>query len=270
MKKISDYIIISDVDGTLIDEGGVPARNIEAIQRFVSKGGRFGIATGRSRGTMREATKDIPVNAPCVLYNGGALYDYNADKILWEQFLPEEAEGYLKEMMEEAPYTGIVVIQGDIYHRIREISGFEGYFEARSRETFDATGLAELPKPWYKTLFQVNEQDFDRFFAHARTKNYPGIKFMASYMTLIEMLPEDSSKGLALAKLVELGHVERENLVTIGDFYNDLDMIEYAGIGVAVANAPDDIKDRADLVVGHCRDGAVADVIEYIESLCAQ
>jgi hydroxymethylpyrimidine pyrophosphatase-like HAD family hydrolase len=89
-------------------------------------------------------------------------------------------------------------------------------------------------------------------------------------MTLIEMLPEHSSKGEALAKLVELGQVERENIVAIGDFYNDLDMIQYAGIGVAVANAPDDIKAQADLVVGHCRDGAVADVIEYIEKLCAE
>ena len=52
-KKLSDFIVISDVDGTLIDhEIGVPKRNRDAIYRFIEAGGRFGIATGRSRGLM--------------------------------------------------------------------------------------------------------------------------------------------------------------------------------------------------------------------------
>jgi Cof subfamily protein (haloacid dehalogenase superfamily) len=268
MKKISDYMLISDVDGTLVDEGVVPERNAEAIKRFVGKGGRFGIATGRSRGTMREAVNGIPLSAPCVLYNGGALYDYNADEILWELFLPETAIGFLREIYEEIDYTGVMIVKGDMYYRIRTMPEFDGYFEARHKESFAFARLDELPRPWYKAIFQVNENDLPRFLAEARAKNYPGVKFLASYKTLGEMLPEASSKGAALAKLVELGHVRRENLVAIGDYYNDLDMIEYAGTGVAVADAPDDIKARADMIVGPCKSGAVADVIEYIESLC--
>ena len=56
-----------------------------------------------------------------------------------------------------------------------------------------------------------------------------------------------------------------ENVYAIGDYYNDTELLEAAGVSVVPENAPDDLKEQADLVVGHCYQGAVADLIEEIE-----
>lgn len=270
MKKISDFVVISDVDGTLLDGEGVPERNAEAIRRFIRAGGRFAIATGRSRTLMRRAAEAIPINAPCVILNGGALYDYVEDRVLWEIHLPEVAREVVGDMMEAAPYAGVMVTADDRYYRVREIPGFQGYFEANNERSFLGAGLDEIPWPWSKGLFQFQEGDYDRFMKLVEQKGYPGVRFVGVFPTVVEMLPENVNKGGALKQLVELGYVRRENLVAVGDFYNDLEMIEYAGIGVTLSTSPDDIKAAADIVVGDCRGGAVADTIEYIERLCVE
>lgn len=269
-KKLSDFIVISDVDGTLIDhEIGVPKRNRDAIYRFIEAGGRFGIATGRSRGLMLEAAGDLPINAPCVLYNGGALYDHAADKILWELFLPENAGDYVREMMDAVPGMGVLVIRDDSYYQVKEELAFANYFASRGEENFKVQTMDKVETPWYKILFQIHEEQYAGFFEEAAKRCFPGVRFVGTNTTLIEMLPEASSKGLALEKLVDMGLVERENLVAVGDFYNDIEMIEYAGIGVTLTDSPDEIKAIADVVVGTCRNGAIADTIEHLEALCA-
>ncbi|MCL2034037.1 MAG: HAD family hydrolase, partial [Oscillospiraceae bacterium] len=61
---------------------------------------------------------------------------------------------------------------------------------------------------------------------------------------------------------------KRERIAAIGDYYNDLEMLEYAGVGATVEEALDEIKGACDFVAGKCEDGAVADFIEYLESMC--
>lgn len=274
MKRLSDYMIISDIDGTLLDcDGKIPQRNIDAIRRFTEKGGRFGIATGRSRGLMREMTDPLTINAPCVLYNGGALYDYESDAMLMELFLPESAPQTVREIMRQAPETGVMVIRDDSYHQIKTELAFAGFYDPDEPETLKNRYLSELnrmPQPWYKVLFLVQEEESDAFLQLARSGHYPGVRFVATNSTLVEMLPEQSSKGFALQQLIDQKLLERENLVAIGDYYNDLEMIALAGLGVTLETSPEPLRAAADLVVGTCANGAVADLIEHLEKHCAE
>lgn len=270
MKKLSDFVVISDVDGTLLDHNmKIPQRNINAIRRFIDAGGRFGIATGRSKGLMLESAGDLPINCPCVLYNGGALYDYSTEETLWEIFLPDSSENIVADLMEAVPGVGVLVISSDSYYQIREERAFAGSVPSRLQAKISKGSLGQLKEPWYKVLFQVQPEFSDSFYAVVGKKAYPGVRFVSTSHTLIEMLPEQSSKGVALEKMIELGLVERENLVCIGDFYNDREMIELAGIGVTLCDSPEDLKALADVVVGDCQHGAVADIIEHLERLCA-
>lgn len=269
MQKLSDYTIITDVDGTLITvDGLIPQRNIDAIYRFTQSGGKFGIATGRSRSLMLEATAGLPINAPCVLYNGGVLYDKVSDKMLMELYLPEAAREYIKEINRMIRNMGVLVLGNDSYFQVKHELAFASFFENRGEENFKIMELDNVELPWYKVLFQIHEEQYEELFALVAAKKYPGVRFVGTNFTLVEMLPELSSKGYALEKLIEMGQVSREYLVAIGDFYNDQEMIEMAGIGVTLETAPEDLKSVADLVVGKCEDGAIADVIEHLESLC--
>ena len=76
IESISDILIITDVDGTLLREkDGISKENLDAIKRFIEKGGHFTVSTGRAIDVARELLKGIPINAPSVHINGGYFYD---------------------------------------------------------------------------------------------------------------------------------------------------------------------------------------------------
>lgn len=268
-KKISDYIIISDVDGTLLPRNKpVPQRNIDALNRFVAKGGRFGIATGRSKELTEEFAKSLPVNAPCVLYNGGALYDYDKGEFLMQSFLPESAKGYLARIRKDLPWLSVMVITGGNYCHVVDDEIPFATFSEEQREHYRNARVEELTGLWYKVLFSVTPEENKMLADYVKDIAFTDVRFVFSSDLLIEMLPVTSTKGFALQKLVELGHFPHESIVAIGDYYNDLEMIEFAAIGATTAEAPDDVKAAADFITGNCESGAVADLVEYLESLC--
>ena len=83
IESISDILIITDVDGTLLREKqGISKENLEAIKRFTDKGGRFTVSTGRAIDVARYLLKDIPINAPSVHINGGYFYDWKKNEII--------------------------------------------------------------------------------------------------------------------------------------------------------------------------------------------
>ncbi len=79
------------------------------------------------------------------------------------------------------------------------------------------------------------------------------------------MLPAGIDKGVALKKLAERYGLSVNQIYAIGDYYNDIELLQAAGFAAMPQNAPEDLKHLADLVVCSCDDGAVADLIEYIE-----
>ena len=78
------------------------------------------------------------------------------------------------------------------------------------------------------------------------------------------MLAAGVSKGDALSHLAGLYHTDLAHIVTIGDYYNDIEMIKRAGLGVTLESAPDDLKKAADLVVAGCDDNGVTELIDYL------
>ena len=77
-RPYENYMLITDLDGTLIPRGGiVSAENRAAVRAFVNGGGHFGIATGRTPEAAGGYVKELPINAPCVFFNGSMLYDWD-------------------------------------------------------------------------------------------------------------------------------------------------------------------------------------------------
>ena len=92
MGKFDGLLLASDFDDTLYGLNlRIPERNLEAIRYFIREGGYFVMATGRAHRTFAPYAPLVPMNAPAVLSNGAAIYDFQADKMLEQTHLPEAA-----------------------------------------------------------------------------------------------------------------------------------------------------------------------------------
>ena len=264
-KPFQNMLLISDMDGTLLTaDKRVSEENLQAIQKFRSLGGKFTIASGRSIPSLAHFAKKLELDTPVILFNGGAIYDFTNQRTIWHCELPQQsAVTYLKDVMEHFPPVGIEVLVDDKIYVIRNNEIVLKHLNTE-KIAYSDVEIDQVPNGWYKVLFGLEPSLMDEFEAYLLGKNYPDVSFVRSFTHYLEMLPLGCSKGGALPHLSELTGVPVDSMVAIGDYYNDYDFIKGAGTGVAVENAPDDIKQIADLVVCDHEHHAISDLVERL------
>jgi Cof subfamily protein (haloacid dehalogenase superfamily) len=258
-------LLVSDLDGTLVtDKGDVPARNLAAIERFMRRGGLFAFATGRSvLGTERFAARIVP-NAPCIVYNGGGIYDFRDKKLLWSESLPRDYGRLIREVRTGFPDVGI-----EIY------SGGEVFYLNKNRYTkqhiafqgIEASGKSpdDIPEQCNKILFCGDNDRLLEVSARLEQSEHPHCAFVFSGAIYYEVLPEGISKGATVGVLAAMLGIGADKIMSIGDYTNDLELLAVSALSAAPEDALEEVKSAADLVVCKCEDGAVADFIEYLE-----
>lgn len=264
-RSFEGILLVSDMDRTLItDDFTVPLRNIEAIDRFISKGGRFTLATGRAASSAEKYLGRVNINAPAILSNGASIYDLKSDRILWNTALPLSAEILLRKIIEQFPDVGAeLYIDEQIY--IVNPNGWTQRHIVNEGFKYIETNLEGVPHGWQKILFADDNARLREVDEFINSTEHDGCDFVFSNTMYYEALPQGISKGTALKRLASMLGVEQKNTVGIGDYYNDKTLIEMAGIGAAVEGAPKELVDAALFVTGSCSNGAVADLIEYLE-----
>ncbi|HEX2985902.1 MAG TPA: Cof-type HAD-IIB family hydrolase [Caproiciproducens sp.] len=263
--NFKDLMVISDLDGTLIDRNfTVSERNRRAIERFQQGGGRFAVATGRSLLSGARYFAAAKPNSPSVILNGTVIYDFQQKKILWSMPLClSEAKECVQRIHERFPFAGIEVYDAEnigLIHRNERISRHlsrEGIHSFLS-DVFDG-------RPLCKALIADDAGVIQDIIAYTKTFEHSKIRFVPSGPEYLEMLPTGADKGNALKRIMQLCGADECQVFAIGDYYNDAELLQAAGFSAMPQNAPDDLKRKADLIVCSCDDGAVADLIEYIE-----
>jgi Cof subfamily protein (haloacid dehalogenase superfamily) len=270
MGKFDGYLLVSDLDGTLLNRASrVPASNARAISYFVKNGGKFSIATGRTELTCLPLVKKLPINAPLILYNGSLIYDLADRKQIWTNFLDRGvAEQIVKLVLAKFPRFCVEIYGGGPVCLVNP-NGIMDEQIIKEKQPYQLAELRAFPAPWLKIVFAAPNselQELARFLAENLLFN---IRQMFSGPNYYEILPPNSSKGICLENLMTITGISRSKVIAIGDYYNDLDLIVKAGMGVTVANAPEEIKARAALTVCDNNDGAVAELIRYLDAVIA-
>lgn len=265
IKKLSDILFVTDMDGTLMFKTiGILPRNLEAVERFVKKGGKFTIATGRAPLAARRYLDKLPISLPIITFNGGAIYDYTTKSFLWSASLPDAAVTYAQKIMDRFEDIGLEIVQGNAFHIIRKNEYILELMRAENIED-EHISYGNVDRNGIKMLFAGECDCIQRLKEYVKQENFEGVDFVQSELHYFEMLPKGQTKGTTLQKLADLLKIPMENTVAIGDYYNDEDMVIKAGIGAFVADAPKDLLGKADYVAGRFEDGAVANFIEYLE-----
>ncbi len=267
MKKFEGILICTDLDGTLLSsKGGVSAENLEAIEYFKANGGMFTIVSGRVPVTARKICEVVKPNVPIGCINGGGLYDAAKGEFVWINTLPEEGLELVEYIDNLMPDMGIQVNTPENLYFSKDNYAME-QFRALVGVPNLACHYRDVKPPISKILFaHHDEKEIFKLIKlldeHPKSKNF---SFVRSEKSLYELLPKGTDKSMALAKLVEILGVDIKKTVAIGDYYNDVGMVKYAGVGISVANGCDDIKAVADHITVSNDDHAIARVISDIE-----
>lgn len=267
IESISDILIITDVDGTLMRaEKGISPENLEAIKRFVGKGGHFTVSTGRAIDVAAELLKDIPINAPSVHLNGGYFYDWENKEILEPHYISVYARFIIKKIIEKFDCSDCHFASLNSVNLLTSGKYLKKYIPEREFNYFDGT-IDEIPEKTYKFVVCCDPENMSEIRKFAEISAGKQVRIVQSSPFFLEILPKENSKGDALRRLCEMIGIPDENSVAVGDFENDSDMLMAAGIGAAVENAQESLKEKADLILPSCEENAIAHLIEFLEEM---
>ena len=130
MPIFDGYLIISDIDGTLLDNGFLPEQNCEKIRYFIENGGRFSLSTGRVIKAVSSVTDRIKNISPSIFANGAMIYDLSEKKILFEDNISPEGHKFTENIIKNYPEIGLEIHSGDkifAFNKTSENSDHEKY-----------------------------------------------------------------------------------------------------------------------------------------------
>ncbi|MBQ3500978.1 MAG: HAD family phosphatase [Oscillospiraceae bacterium] len=267
IESISDILIITDVDGTLLRENkGISKENLEAIKRFTDKGGHFTVSTGRAIDVAMELLEGIPINTPSVHINGGYFYDWQKEEIIESHYISKYARYAVKKIAEKFDFCDCHFASTDSVNLMTSGKYLRKYIPEREFHFFEGN-FEDIPENVYKFIVCCDPENMDEVRKFAESVSGKDVKIIQSSPFFLEILPPENSKGKSLERLCEMIGIPLENSVAAGDFENDSEMILAAGIGAAVENAQESLKEKADIILPSCEENAIAHLIEFLEEM---
>lgn len=264
-------LLASDIDGTLQESGYINPKSVEKIKYFVAEGGKFCLCTGRSIGAIKGVLKEVGVTDYSVVANGSMIFDNNENKILYQEFLPDNDRLVAQKIYNSLPTVGIEIhSEGEVF-TLRQTyeTDCHQHYEDLPTDILDFNSL--LDYNWNKALYALEKEAQYDELKRLTAGETQGCDFMTTTATIddvkrfyFEQLPKGTTKFSTLEKLCAIAGIKKGGLFAIGDYYNDLEMIKNADVSAVTADTPDDIKQYAHFIAGSCRDGAVADFIDYL------
>lgn len=255
-------LVVSDMDGTLLrDDKTVSERTLRAIRRFEAAGGRFTVATGRGVESATQYIRRLGLTTPLVLLNGCLVYDpVTGEDILCRRLNPAALEAVWPilvenglEMVVHGPRRAAVLRMNEIIEEHLRLDGID--VAVRPDMAPGSAGSV------VKILTIGDPADLDRAEEAIQRAGIP-VQLVRSYPTYMEVLPPEGGKGSALAALLAHLKLPRSRSLAVGDYLNDLDLLEAAGLGIAMENAHPALKRAAARWTASNEEDGVAQVLE--------
>lgn len=271
-------MVCIDMDGTLLGKGRkVSDESKRVIKKLHDNGIEVVVTTGRIYNNAAYYSHLLGVKSPVIAANGAIVRDKYTNKVIYENPIKPETCIKLVQTLESLNllfhfYTSNEIYCGNYitkvatklymtkqkdfddlkihYNVIRNIKKWEELFNRTNGKITKSIAFSLEPKKLRALKVKLDEFD-DIIYFGAGTKS-------------LEINNKGASKGKAVKALAEHYGFKREEIVCIGDNENDISMIEYAGLGVAMGNAIDKVKDLADFVTDTNKEDGVAKALKKI------
>lgn len=245
-------LVIADVDGTLVkpnaDKSEVAStRLITAVDKVIEMGILFSIATARGLDKIEGLVKSLKLNSPIIVDNGARIYDCMIQKYIFNSYIGEKKVKEIITVLGEFPYEIIAdTTKGRIIYDLK-----------------NPTSLKEVVK-----LVILHVSPYKAQEVYERIINIKDIKVSKSVSgedpakESIHITNFDTGKDKALHRIADLSGINLENVMAIGDSYNDFSLMTESGFRVAMGNSVAEIKAIADYIAPTFQEDGVAHVLE--------
>lgn len=275
MKKVK--LIGMDLDGTLLTtKKELTAYTREVLSRAVKQGIIVMPATGRPLRGITDDLLEFSGFRYAVTANGGRVLNIRTGETLFEELVPAETAGKVLEILGHYDTLREIYFDGVGYAQEDALQNISRYLEEAPMMEYIMRTRIAVPDLWAK--FEEENRAVDkvqglftsleeRDMAIRELREVSGIEITGALKKNIEVNAAGVNKGRALLRLGELLGIRREEIMAFGDGANDLKMIKEVGVGVAMENAKDELKEAADYIAGsNDKDGVARFIETYVLS----
>ena len=262
-------LLVLDLDGTVLRaDGSLSDGLVKAVGKVKDRGISVILATGRMVRSAVPCWLQLQLGSgPLIAYNGSLVVEMPQQDPWFSWHLSAEvARLVIQEALDEDILTQVYV--GNELWLSKEDDRAQHYIEVNHipGEVKTREGILTWPSPPIKILLQDEPDKLDAFRRHI-SPSVLGLqgRIFKSQADYLEIVPAGVGKGPALAKVAARLNISPENIMAIGDAENDIDMLKLAGLGVAMGQAPDFVKQAANVVTRSVdQDGAAYAVHRWL------
>ena len=265
-------LIAIDVDGTLLDtRGQIPQANIDAIHDAVSAGIHIALVTGRSYPFARPIAEPLPASISLIVSNGAVERDMDGSRVA-RRLLDRQIARAVLDATRPFRELAALVFDRDADRQVMfetmdwEHPGRKAYWARNHSLIAQSVPLEDaLVEDPIQVMFNGGVDAMRSLYCalHAEANGFSVslTEYVHRDFSLIDVTAPNATKGRALAwRAAQLG-LSREEVMAVGDNFNDLEMLEFAGLPVVMANAVDGLKQRGWAVTGDNENAGLAEAI---------
>ncbi|MEH7087348.1 Cof-type HAD-IIB family hydrolase [Neobacillus drentensis] len=259
-------MIAIDVDDTLInDQKIVTPTTQEALEQAIAKGVHVTLATGRMYASAQAIARQIGMNVPLITYQGSLVKNLMDGHVLYERSVPQDAARQILKYSDEHNLHLQLYVDDQLY--VQEDNEKTQSYAGLSKIPYivepDYTKLIDLPN---NKMLIIDDPDYlDKVAVELRAIVGDQVHITKSKPHFLEIMHMEGTKGHALSHLAAHFGCDLSEVIAIGDAWNDREMLEVAGLGVAMGNAVPALKDIADeITLSNNEDGVAHIIHKYI------
>lgn len=260
-------ILALDIDGTLTNSNKeVTPLTLKKIKEIQGLGHIVAIASGRPLPGIKKIADTLELEkygGYVLAFNGGRIVNYKTGEVVYQAQVPHnvimDIYDYIKDKdASYVTYENDTVITGTGINEYTEFEARLNFMPLKKVDNF----IKYVDFPVNKCLIGAQDETAAVIEKELNEKFGDRVTIFRSEPFFVEIMPKDVHKATSLEKLLGILKMDRKDLIACGDGYNDLTMIEYAGVGVAMANAQQVVKDHADYITRSNEEDGIADVID--------
>lgn len=261
IRMVKYRLIATDLDGTLLGKDKRPTPSVvDSLRRARDMGVHIAIASGRMTCTQRDLAREMGLDCSMISYNGSVVVQEDGTTV--ETDLDADAMMDIIEYCYDRGYY-VQTYRDDVIFTDMDSPMLRSDMDSWSAE-IRFGDLREMEPMSAPKVVIVVDPSMTPGIMHDIQTMHPSLSVTQSSPYVVEIMPPGIDKSYGLRMVCDRLGIDREEVVAFGDNKNDISMIGWAGLGVAVANAVDELKDVADIVAsGEMSDG-VQEVLDRL------